>query len=257
MMRAYQPVLNMSEHLLAKLKTAGPQNGNGNGGGGGGGVNIKSEYLLDSQSRRYAAEVFPAIKDLVAKHHFAHLLDLSCGSGELLIHLASKLKKVVAIGIGADTPLVRRANSAITAADLEKRLIAVPANPLDVCRDTQKTFDRIGISRQLWQELDLVIATSIFTDLTREEGLPTIAKSLAGLRKNFPKASLLIIEPVSSPRFEKNYYAPELALLLRLTRSIPWPPGRWHDLFSAAGYKLAEETGLITDGLSLFLLKPS
>jgi len=174
----------------------------------------------------------------------------------MLIYLATKLKKIVGVGIDADPFMVRRANAAITAADLEKRLIAVPANPLDVCRDTTKTFDRIGISRQLWQELDLVLATNVFTDLTGEENLPTIAKALAGVRKHFPKASLLVIEPVSSPRFERNYYAPELALLMRLTRSVPWTSDRWRELFTAAGYGLQEEVGLVTDGLSLFLLKP-
>lgn len=275
LLRAYQPVLAMSEHLLAKLKSYGPplsppansrpSNGNASpanaaaGGGGLGSVTRKNEYLLESQSRRYAPEVFPAVAHLIAKHKFSHLLDIACGTGELLIHLARQRKKLVGVGIGADPLMVRRANAAISAADLESRLIAVSASPLDICTDTLRAFDRIGLSRQLWHELDLVIACTVLSDVGAQSLDPDadLTRALTGLRKNFPGASLLVMEPVTSPRFEKNYYAPELALLLRLTRATPWHPDRWRTLFCAARYTLTEESPLTTDGLSLFLLKPT
>jgi SAM-dependent methyltransferase len=239
---AYQPILDMSEHLLARLKTVGP---------GGGGYR-KTEYLLDAQAKRFAADVFPAVVDLVGKHALTHLLDLTCGNGDLLTHVSQRLKNVVGVGIGADAFAVRKANAAIAAADLEKRLIAVPASPWDVCTDTQRTFDRIGISRQLWNELDLLIATAFFSELASEADA---ARALAGARKHFPKAALLVIEPVASPRFGRNYYAAELGLLLRLTRATPWPADRWRDLFAAAGYKVAAESPLVTDGITLFLCR--
>jgi hypothetical protein len=261
LLRAYQPVLTMSEHLLAKLKSYGPGGGAAGSpaaGAGGGGVSRKNEYLLESQSKRYLPEVFPAVEDLIAKHKYSHLLDVACGTGELLIFLARQLKKVVGVGIGADPMMVRRANTAITAADLETRLIAVAATPLDVCTDTLRAFERIGLSRQLWNELDLLILSSVLSDLaaTAAEPVAVMTRALFGLRKNFPKASLLVMEPVNSPRFDRNYYAPELSLLLRLTRAHPWPSEKWRDLFTSTGYALAEETPLTTDGLALFLLKP-
>jgi predicted transcriptional regulator/SAM-dependent methyltransferase len=257
LLRAYQPVLNMSEHLLAKLKSYGPA-ANG-GGAAGGGVTRKNENLLESQSKRYAAEVFPAVEDLVARHRCSHLLDVACGTGDLLIYLAQQLKKIVGVGIGADPLMVRRANSVITAADLETRLIAVAAAPLDVCTDTPRAFDRIGLSRQLWNELDLLILSSVLSDLAAASTDPVtvMTKALVGLRKNFPKASLLVMEPVDSPRFEKNYYAPEMALLLKLTRAHPWPAEKWRDLFTSTGYTVADEVPLTTDGLDLFVLKPA
>ena len=161
--------------------------------------------------------------------------------------------------MGADALAVRRANAQITEADLEKRLIAVAANPVDVCTDTQRTFDRIGISRQLWNELDCLIATHVFSELAAANGndaAQTVAKALAATRRNFPKAHLLVIESVASARFDKNYYAPELALLLELSRSTPWPPEKWRELFAEARYGIAEEVPLVTDGLTLFLCKP-
>jgi SAM-dependent methyltransferase len=262
LMRAYQPVLDMSEHLLAKLKGYAATNGGARGTNGGstlGGVSRKSEYWVDSQAKRYPAEVFPAVADVVAGHKLTHLLDIACGAGDLLLHAASRLKKVVGVGIGNDGITVRRANTAITAADLESRLIAVNANPIDVCLDTKRIFDRIGISRQLWEEVDGLVAMNVFSEITSHEtpGTSVHAQALAAIPKNFPKAKLLLIEPVASEKFNRNYYAPELALLLRLSRSAPWPAESWREAIAAANMKVVEEVPLVTDGLTIFVCKPT
>jgi 2-polyprenyl-3-methyl-5-hydroxy-6-metoxy-1,4-benzoquinol methylase len=263
LIRAYQPVLEMSEHLLAKLKTYGPPGsigGSGAGGGAGvGGVYRKSEYLQESQTKRFAAEVYPAVQEVVAEHRLAHLLDVACGGGDLMLYLAKKMKNIVGVGIGADAPSVRRANAAITEADLEKRFIAVAANPLDVLTETQRSFDRIGISRQLWNSFDCLIVNGVLSEYASTattDPLAAVAKTLAATRKNFPQAHLLLIEPVSSPRFEKNYYAAELALVLRLTRSAPWTSEKWQAVFGKAQYEVKAEVGLTIDGLVVFLCKP-
>ncbi len=261
LVRAYQPVLDMAEHLLAKLKTYAPAglNGGATGAGTGAGGTVgsvlrKAEYLIDSQAKRYAAEVYPAVANLIAKHKLSHVMDISCGAGDLLMHIAREHKRVVGVGIGADAIAVRRANAAITAADLEKRLIAVAASSFDVCTQTQRTFDRIGVSRQLWKEINGLVATGLFSELTARP--EDIARILAALPKNFPTATLLLIEPVASPRFDRNYYAPELTLLLNLARSYPWPAEQWREALAKARYRILEETPLNTDGLTIFVCKP-
>jgi SAM-dependent methyltransferase len=272
LIRAYQPVLDMSEHLLAKLKSYGPPGNIGGGpsapggapggtstGGAGGGVYRKSEYLYEAQAKRYAAEVHPTIREIIGRQHLTHLLDVACGSGDLLIHLAMQLKSVVGVGIAADSSAVRRANTAISDSALEKRLIAVSANPMEVLNDTPRTFERIGISRQLWSELDGLLAINVLSEMAAINGPDTaaaIGQSLAATRKHFPRAFLVIAESVESPRFEKNYYAPELALLLRLSHSAPWPVERWRDVISGAKYRIVSETPLTTDGITIFLCKP-
>ena len=260
LMRAYQPVLDMSEHLLAKLKGYAGSNGGTRGSGaasGAGGVSRKSEYWVDSQAKRYPEEVFPAITQVVSGQKLTHLLDIACGTGDLLLHAAGRLKKIVGVGIGGDGIAVRRANIAITAADLESRLIAVSANPLDVCLDTKRIFDRIGISRQLWEEVDGVIAMNVFSEITAHEapGSSVFAQALAAIPRNFPKAKLLLIEPVASEKFNRNYYAPELALLLRLSRSAPWPVESWRETIAAARMKVVDQVSLVTDGLTIFVCK--
>jgi SAM-dependent methyltransferase len=245
--------------LLARLKTyasTGINGGTGAAGGGGGGAPVlrKSEYFVESQAKRYAAEVYPAVADLVAKYKLAHVLDICCGIGALLVHVARTHKRVVGVGVGADGIAVRRANAAITNADLEKRLIAITASPFDVCIDTQHTFDRIGVSRQLWKEITGIVATNLFSEnAARPED---IARTLAALPRNFPTATLLLIEPVASPRFDRNYYAPELTLLLSLARATPWPPEKWREALAKARYRLLQELPLTTDGLTIFVCKP-
>ena len=153
MVRAYEPVLDVVEHVLAKLK---PQVG--------GNVVAAEERGRWCRRRRRGmrASVYPAVEEVVRKNKLSHLLDVTCGSGELLIHLATHLKNVVGVGVGNDGILVRQANSAITRSELEKRLvIAVAAGAVDVCLDTRRVFDRIGIWGSLWEEIDCIIATGL------------------------------------------------------------------------------------------------
>ena len=241
----------MAEHLLAKLKSYTPAvAASGNGSAGAGGISRKAEYLLDSQAKRYSQEVLPKIGDEIAKQKLTHLLDLSCGVGELLIDVAARFKQVVGVGVGADAMAVRRANDAIDKARLDKRLIAVTANPFDLCLETQRTFDRIGISRQLWKELDCLIALNLFSEFTgRTE---EIKRVLSAIPRSFPKCTLLLVEPVSSPRCDENYFASELNLLLRLSRSPVLETESWRELIGSARLRIAGESQLNTDGLTIF-----
>jgi SAM-dependent methyltransferase len=256
LIHAYQPILDMAEHMLARLKATA----------GGSLALKKSDALTDSQAKRYAAELFPSVLAMLVKHRIGHVLDLSCGAGDLLMHLAKNTRTIVGVGIGMDGAAVRRANHAISESGLEKRLIAVTANPVDVCTETQRTFDRIGISRQLWDELDCLIAPQLFSELAaRDAGANgggagavtgTVIRMLASIPKKFPKAHLLVIEATASPRFDKNYYAPELSLLMRLSKTTPWPAEKWREAFTHAKLRVAQETSLATDGLTLFLCRP-
>jgi hypothetical protein len=221
-----------------------------NGNAVAGGISRKSEYLLESQGKRYAGEVFGMLADKVGEYKLAHLLDLSCGMGELLIHVAGRYKGVVGVGINADPVAVRKANIAIDQAKLDKRLIAIAANPFDICLDTQRTFDRIGFSRQLWKELDGLIAVNLFSEFT---GRPDeLKRILSSIPRSFPACTLLLVEPVISPRLETNYFAAELKLLLRLARSPILLPEAWRQMLAASRLKVVGETMLTTDGLVLF-----
>jgi SAM-dependent methyltransferase len=251
LVHAYEPILDSAEHLLARLKTVG-------GGAVNSPVHRKSDAFTDSQARRYAPEVFPAVLSVLVKQGCTHLLDLACGAGDLLMHLAKNTRNIVGVGIGTDGGAVRRANRTIAGKGLEKRLIAVAASPLEVCADTRRTFDRIGISKQLWDEIDCLIAPTLFSELAAKDaqGSAAVIQTLSAIPRNFPNAHLLLIEPVASPRFDKNYYAPELSLLLRLSNSAPWPPEKWRDMLRQARLRLLHESPLTTDGLTLFLCKP-
>ena len=157
LIRAYQPVLDMAEHLLrgsrVTVRATGARRGacigrrnicwirskalSGGGLSGGGGHG--GEHRLRSFGY--------------------HVRD-----GGSFDACGQRHKRVVGVGIGGDGFAVRRANEAIAKADLEKRLIAVTASPVDVCANTERTFDRIGISRQLWKEINCVMASHFFSE---------------------------------------------------------------------------------------------
>ncbi|MCL2640627.1 MAG: hypothetical protein FWD53_07275 [Phycisphaerales bacterium] len=238
---AYSPILASAEHLLARLKT------------GNTGSSRKTDAFLDAQAKRYTPEVFPAVLATLKAHSCTHLLDLTAGTGDLLMYAAKNSRNIVGVGIGEGD--IRRTNRAIASNDLAKRLIAIAANPIEICNDTKRTFARIGISKQLWDEIDCILACNLFSELTKDPD--ALTKTLSTIAKNFPNARLLLIEPTASPRFDKNYYASELSLLLRLSNSTPWPAEKWRETLKQARFRVLAESSLTTDGLTLFLCKPS
>jgi hypothetical protein len=78
---------------------------------------------------------------------------------------------------------------------------------------------------------------------------------LGAMPRNFPTAHLLLIEAVASAKFDRSYYAPEMRMLLRLARALPWPAEKWRELLVGAKYRVAEEVELGTDGMVIFLCK--
>ncbi len=249
LVRSYEPMVGLVEHVLARLKTPAAAAGL-----------RKMDHLAQAQGKRYGAEVHPAVAAVLEKQALEHILDVTCGSGELLIHLAMHLPRMVGVGIGSDGFLVRKANEAITATGLEKRLIAVPANAVECCTQTKRAFERVGISRQLWQELDCLIVTNLFSEHAVREGdagsgLPGVSKTLSAIPVNFPKAHVLLIEPTAGGRLEKNYYAAELGLLFRLGNSVPWTVEKWRETINQTRLRVVQEVGLVTDGLTMFLCK--
>jgi len=236
---AYAPILASAEHLLARLTNTGFS------------AHRKTDAFIDAQAKRYAVEVFPATLAMLKSHNCTHLLDLTCEGGDLLMYAAKHSRNIVGVGIGEGD--IRRTNRAIASNDLAKRLIAIAANPMEICNDTKRTFARIGISKQLWDEIDCILACNLFSELTKD--LNALTKTLSTIAKNFPNARLLLIEPTASPRFDKNYYAPELSLLLRLSNSTPWPAEKWRETLKQARFRVLVESSLTTDGLTLFLCK--
>lgn len=241
-LRAYSGVTHVLEHLLAGLKTYGN------------GVQRKADVLWLAQSQRFAEEVYPAIEKAALQGGATHVLDLGCGAGTLLVRLAQRLSKVVGVGVCEDGVLVRQANSAITAAGLEKRLIAVTANAIEICTTTQRALDRISVSQQLWEKFDCLIACGVFTDVAAKDPA-TLLDALQHIPRNFRAPLVLLAEPCTGPRFNKNFYAPEMDFLNRLSRSVPVTQEEWRGLIRKGGLKLLREVPLETDGVTLFVCK--
>jgi SAM-dependent methyltransferase len=241
-LRAYEGVTQAIEHLLARLKIYGT------------GIHRRSDVALQAQSVRYADEVYPAIESAAIKQNTTHVLDLGCGGGTLLVRLAQRAPKVVGVGVCEDGVLTRQANAAIAAATLEKRLIAVNANPIEICTTTQRALDRVSVSQQLWEKFNCLIACGVFTDIAARDPLVLI-NALRQIPINFKSPTVLIAEPCSGPRFNKTYYAPEMTLLNRLSRTSPATQEQWRNFLAEGGLKVVQEIALETDGVTLFVCK--
>jgi hypothetical protein len=243
MVRAYQPVLSAVEHLLARLKTYG------------GNISRKPEALLESQTVRYAADVYPALEKAILKSGATHVLDLNCGTGELLIRLGKATKNLAGVGVGGDGLSVRKANEAVTRAGFEKRFIAVAGTPMDVCMETREAFERLGISTAFWESVDCVVATGVFGELAGRDSATVIA-ALARIPRIFPNAAVILAEACDDPKRDETYYAAEMNLLLGITRHMLLPVQQWRDMLKVAGLRIAGETALATDALTLFMCEP-
>jgi len=238
---AYQPVMQMLEHLLARLKVYGS------------GVNRKASVLTESAALRHAAEVYPAIEAAVKRCKGTHIIDLHCGTGALLAQVAAKMPALVGVGLESDGTTVRAANELFAAEKIDKRFLAVPASGADAMTDTRRTFERTGISQQLWDKLDVVVACGMFGDLALlSMGEERVVAMLASAARALPKATFIFAEPCTGAAGEQNYCAPEMLLLLRLSRTEPLAAERWADIFEKAGMNVKARERLGTEGICVW-----
>jgi hypothetical protein len=238
--RAYQPVLQALEHLLARLKMYG------------GAVARRADIATAATVARYEREVYPAVREQLAAAGVAQVLDLCGGSGDLLCYLAQQRRELIGVGISSEVPLARQANALIDKQKLDKRLIAIPADPVDVCTNTGPTFERIGVSRPLWEKFDGLLAIGFLGGSGGPER-PGPAELLRALAENFPYARLVVGEPCVGAELEQNYDAPEQRLLARLSHAEPRSAEAWMSMLTAAGYAVQQTQTLATDGLTLFV----
>jgi len=241
-LRAYEGVTQALEHLLAGLKVYGTK------------VHRRGDVWWQAQSQRYAAEVYPALISAAIKQGATHVLDLGCGGGTLLVELARRAAKVVGVGICDDGMLVRQANDAITAAGLDKRLLAVGANAVEVCANPRLALERVSVSQQLWEQFNCLIACGVFTPTARHDA-PGLVEALARIAENFPAATLLLAEPCAGARFAKTFYAPEMTLLQGLSNSPLLEVAEWRALLRQARLPVLQEVPLATEGVTLFICK--
>ena len=93
------------------------------------------------------------------------VLDLNCGGGELLIQLATAKKELVGVGLCPDAPVGAAGQCTDSGVpQLDKRLIAIPTAAVDALTDTRRAFDRAGISPQLWERFDCLLAIGLFSE---------------------------------------------------------------------------------------------
>lgn len=260
-MRAYQPVLQAMEHLLARLKTYGH-----GGGGGAGGVARRNDVLYAGQAMRYADEVYPAVERALLsagtqedaeageKEGSAsrHVLDLNCGTGEFLVGAAMRNKNLVGVGLCADAACERAANALIAKQKLDRRLIAIAAGALEVCSDTQRVFERLGISRALHVKLDCVVGVGAFSDMLGQ-GQDKVRAAIMRLPVAFKGALVVLAEPCAGRSFSANPYAAELELLLALSRTDLLGAEQWRGWLTAARVEVRQETALQSDGMTMFV----
>lgn len=227
-LHAHQPTLLVMERLLANLRvTSTPR---------------KSEAAISAHTNRYAADIYPAIAAAISRASGTHVLDLHTDGGQLLTHLAAASKKIAGVGVSSDGTLVRQANDLIADKRLEKRLIAVPASPVEVALNPREAFARTGITPALWEKFDIILLPRLLSELLTADRPRAIA-ALRALPAAFPKAAILILEqsagdPAAHP------FAPEQDLLLRLSGAPVHTPAQWRDLLTQSNLKIKEETPL-------------
>jgi hypothetical protein len=148
--------------------------------------------------------------------------------------------------------LVRQANDLIDKLQLEKRLIAIPANPVQVCSETRRTFERIGVSLQLWEKFDGLLAVGLLSML-QSQGGTALGDVLQALPRSFPHAALIVVESCAGAGLERAYYAAEMRMLARLSHGEPRPAAAWEDQLKSAGYQVDTTLTLHTDGVTIFV----
>lgn len=238
---AYQPVTSSLEHLLANLKKPGS------------GTAPRRDALAAAHAKRFSEELYPAILDILRQEKVSHLLDLNCGAGDLILHVAQAERSVVGVGIGGDGVLVRQANEKINAAGYDRRFLAVAANIIEVCLSPRKHLERIGVSQQLWERFEAVVLVDALTEVAAEDP-ERVTQALTNLARFFHKSRLILVEQSADARSASPCEA-EIALLTRLSGLAPLTKDQWREHFKTAGYELLSSSGSLAGGMTIYTLK--
>ncbi len=215
----------------------------------------KKKYKEDVFRReKYVAEAtadvsqwipIPAVRKIIDKYGFNHILDLGCGSARFLMQLCEK-PGLRCVGVDISEESIEHGKELLKRAGLQDRVELFVG---DIFNITSKSanFEKTEVMTSMY-----VLHEFLY------EGKSTLIDLLADLKKHFPEKYLLVCELCRQEpgRMRRNPTAiAEHHLFHAISQQGLMTSGQWLELFGEAGYDCVEAIHFDFAGQSYFLLK--
>jgi hypothetical protein len=240
MLMAYRPMFYHLPAMVAGRK----QYGNG--------IARIAELDVQASARIGANFCYPEVIEKVRSLGARCMVDLGCGSAELLIRACRSIAGVTAIGIDCAEEAVRFAGKRVQEAGLSERISLMRGDILKL--PEVATVSPLAERRR---SVDLVLSTLVFHEFAYPN-LSRLIDALRATRTVFPDALLMLFETQERSDDELRKHptsALEHHLFHRLSCQGIASAGKWRPVFEETGYRIDEEQFTPMGGM-LILLAP-
>lgn len=182
--------------------------------------------------------MIPWVLEKVRELSGQFVLDLGCGAGAFLSHLALKWCEGGGVGIDMSPDAIQEARELAAACGVSDRV----EFHVEQISERPMTMDRSILDR-----IDIVTAMFVLHEFGGRGGAPAITSVIRSLRRQFPGRKLLIVEGTRANPFEKktgpvrSYAQLDYSFIHPLSRQGPLrTPDEWGAIIEDAGAKLLE-----------------
>ena len=234
---AYDPLFHNLAPLLRKEKVYGKD------------IHRLPELDARATARICGTFCYPKLIEIIEQKGARQVMDLGCGSAELLIQLCQRSASVQGYGIDISPEAIQYARSRISEAQLWNQIKVGVGDIFNLHGDG--LFTAAGKPR-----VDLILSTSVFHEFAYK-GTQGLVKALEGVRREFEGVEVILFEAQEQPDEslrEKPSGALEHHLFHRLSSQGIASVAEWRLAFEQAGYRLQGEIYLPPGGM-IFVLE--
>jgi len=217
---AYEPVLQVLEKLLRRQAEYGRT------------VFRRTDWVGLGSGRLCEQLPYRVIGDLVRRFRGRKVLDVGCGDGSLMVHLASRNDRLTIVGIDIDEAALDLARARIRQAALTERACVVNLDMFALAADGELPDALDGV--------DTLTVCDTFHEYLWD-GFERIEALLRGIKRRWPEATIVVGDFCVQPRHWLRRHPTaslEHHLWHDLTRQRLISEQQWREIFARAGLKV-------------------
>lgn len=198
-------------------------------------LNRSSFHAATGTSQLTCGFTIPKVLELIDSQNCRYVLDLGCGTGDFLTHIARLNSNLKGIGIDSSAEAVVEAKKRADNLSLGGRLLFFM---------TEVGNGRLAVPSEFLEKVDIVTCMYMLHEFGRD-GEGAIVQILKSLKKQLVGKLFLILETeecTSEEASQKEHYGPlDYRLIHILSRQgLPRKPRQWCDIFQEANCSIIE-----------------
>lgn len=209
-------------------------------------------YVAEGAGKNIDVYVFPLVSTVLSWHTVRTLVDIGCGSAELLIRFCQLYPHLTCIGVDISPKACEAAQRNVNEAGLNGQITIIQA---DVCTLLASKDKRVI---ELLQRADIVTCFFMLHDLIHD--MVQASDLLLRFKKTFPHASRFLIgdtvKPSSSIPLKQTFFILAFELVHALMGQRTWEKEFYESLFTSVGLNIERFIEFPVPSTWLYVLRP-